>query len=130
MSLFSGELSCHGWRPADRPRRPVLFVNPPGPAAALRARATMAERARERGMEAVILAPGQSQPGLVRAAVASGADALGMAGGDGSLAAVAAESAAHGLPYTCAPAGTRNCALDARVDGTTWPARWTGSPTG
>ena len=37
-----------------------------------------------------------------------GADALGMAGGDGSQAAVAAVAAAHGLPFVCVPAGTRN----------------------
>ncbi len=45
---------------------------------------------------------------LAREAVARGADALGVAGGDGSLAVVAAAAAAHGLPFTCIPAGTRN----------------------
>ena len=40
-----------------------------------------------------------------------------MAGGDGSLAAVAAAAAAHGLPFVCVPAGTRNhFALDVGVD--------------
>ncbi len=64
-----------------------------------------------------MLTPGQSLPALVRAAVANGADALGMAGGDGSLAVVAAEAAAHGLPFVCIPAGTRNhFALDLGVD--------------
>jgi hypothetical protein len=37
-----------------------------------------------------MLAPGQSLAALAGTAVASGADALGMAGGDGSLAVVAA----------------------------------------
>jgi diacylglycerol kinase family enzyme len=45
---------------------------------------------------------------LAREAVARGADALGVAGGDGSLAVVAAVAAAHGLPFTCIPAGTGN----------------------
>ena len=54
---------------------------------------------------------------LVDQAVADGADALGMAGGDGSLAVVAAAAAAHGLPFICVPAGTRNhFALDLGVD--------------
>ncbi len=40
-----------------------------------------------------------------------------MAGGDGSLAVVAAAAAAHGLPFVCIPAGTRNhFALDIGVD--------------
>jgi diacylglycerol kinase family enzyme len=49
--------------------------------------------------------------------VANGADALGMAGGDGSLAVVAAAAAAHGIPFVCVPAGTRNhFALDVGVN--------------
>ena len=40
-----------------------------------------------------------------------------MAGGDGSLAVVAAAAAAHELPFICVPAGTRNhFALDLGVD--------------
>ena len=46
-----------------------------------------------------------------------GADALGMAGGDGSQAAVAAVAAEHDLPYVCVPAGTRNhFAFDLGID--------------
>ena len=46
-----------------------------------------------------------------------GADALAMAGGDGSQAVVAAIAAEHALPYACVPAGTRNqFALDLGVD--------------
>ena len=45
---------------------------------------------------------------LVDQAVADGADALGMAGGDGSLGVVAAAAYAHELPFVCIPAGTRN----------------------
>jgi diacylglycerol kinase family enzyme len=54
---------------------------------------------------------------LVDEAVADGADALGVAGGDGSLRLVAAVARAHGLPFACVPAGTRNhFALDLGVD--------------
>ena len=105
-----------GWRPADPPRRPVLFVNPrSGDGTA--ERAGLADRAREKGIETVILAPGQDLAALAREAAAAGADALGMAGGDGSLAVVAAAAAAHGIPFVCVPAGTRNhFALDLGVD--------------
>jgi diacylglycerol kinase family enzyme len=105
-----------GWRPADPPRRPVLFVNPrSGDGTA--ERAGLADRAREKGIETVILAPGQDLAALAHEAAAAGADALGMAGGDGSLAVVAAAAAAHGIPFVCVPAGTRNhFALDLGVD--------------
>jgi len=109
-------LSRYGWRPADPPRRPVLFINPrSGDGKA--ARAGLAERAREKGIEAVILGQGQDLAALAREAVAGGADTLGMAGGDGSLAVVATVAAAHQIPFVCVPAGTRNhFALDVGVD--------------
>jgi hypothetical protein len=54
---------------------------------------------------------------LVRGAVEDGADALAMAGGDGSQAIVAEVAAELDLPYACIPAGTRNhFALDLGVD--------------
>jgi diacylglycerol kinase family enzyme len=105
-----------GWEPADPPRRPVLFVNPRSGGGSA-TRANLVELARERGIETVVLAPGQSLATLVGAAVAGGADALGMAGGDGSLSVVAAAAAAQGMPFICVPAGTRNhFALDLGVD--------------
>ena len=98
------------------PRRPVLFVNPRS-GGGRAGRAGVAERARERGIDVVILRPGQRLPELVDEAVAGGADALGIAGGDGSLAIVAAAARAHGLPFVCVPAGTRNhFALDLGLD--------------
>ena len=66
----------------------MLFVNP-GSGGGKAAHAGVAERARAKGIEAVILAPGQDLAALAREAAAAGADALGMAGGDGSLAVVA-----------------------------------------
>ena len=80
-------------------------------------RVALADRARERGIEVTVLSADQRLAALVDEAVAGGADALGMAGGDGSLAVVAAASHAHDLPYVCIPAGTRNhFALDLGLD--------------
>ena len=102
--------------PAPRPRRPVLLVNPrSGDGRA--ARVGLAAAARDRGIAVVELQPGADLASVARAAVDAGADALGMAGGDGSQAVVAAAAAAAGLPYACIPAGTRNhFALDLGVD--------------
>ena len=52
---------------------------------------------------------GTTITGLLEEAVRSGrARALGVAGGDGSVAAAAAVAVAHGLPLTVLPAGTLN----------------------
>jgi diacylglycerol kinase family enzyme len=101
---------------AERPRRPVVVINPrSGDGRA--ARVGLAAAARERGIEPLELRPGEDLATLVRAAVDAGADAVGMAGGDGSQAVVAAVVADAGLPYACIPAGTRNhFALDLGVD--------------
>ena len=104
------------WAAADPPQRPVLFVNPRS-GGGKAARAGLAERARERGIDVIVLGPDDTLAALVQQAVADGADALGIAGGDGSLGVVAAAALAHGLPFVCVPAGTRNhFALDAGVD--------------
>jgi diacylglycerol kinase family enzyme len=96
-----------GWKATDPPRTPVLFVNPSS-GGGRAARARVAEHAREQGIEVVELGGDQDLRGLVDQAVADGADALGMAGGDGSLGVVAAGARAHELPFVCIPAGTRN----------------------
>ncbi len=101
---------------AERPRRPVVVVNPrSGDGRA--ARTGLAAAARDRGIDVRELRPGEDLAALVRAVVAQGADAVGMAGGDGSQAVVAAVAAETGLPYACIPAGTRNhFAVDLGVD--------------
>jgi diacylglycerol kinase family enzyme len=106
----------HGWRPVSAPQKPVLFVNPrSGNGRA--SRAGLDELARERGIEVVVLTPERSLGDLVDEAVEAGADALGVAGGDGSLAPVAAAACARDIPFVCLPAGTRNhFALDLGVD--------------
>ena len=92
---------------SDPPRRPVLFVNPKS-GGGMASRAGVANRARERGIDVVEFGPGQDLTALVDEAVAGGADALGVAGGDGSLASVAVAAEARKLPFICVPAGTRN----------------------
>ncbi|HEX6666578.1 MAG TPA: diacylglycerol kinase family protein [Solirubrobacterales bacterium] len=101
---------------AEPPRHPVLFVNPrSGDGRA--ERVGLVEAAEKRGLETVVLQPGDDLEVLVRDAVGRGADALAMAGGDGSQALVATIAAEHDLAYACIPSGTRNhFALDLGVD--------------
>ena len=101
---------------APAPRQPVLFFNPKSGGGKAERFAVAAE-ARARGIEPIELGPPWDLEGLVREAVAGGADGLAMAGGDGSQAVVAAIAAELHLPYACVPAGTRNhFALDLGVD--------------
>jgi Diacylglycerol kinase catalytic domain len=101
---------------AADPSRPVLFFNPKSGGGKAE-KFKLADEARARGIEPIELKPGSDLAQLVREAVAGGADALAMAGGDGSQAVVAAIAAEHQLPYACIPAGTRNhFALDLGVD--------------
>ena len=100
----------------DPPRGPVLFLNPKS-GGGKAAHAGVAEQARRRGIEVVVVRPGETLATLVEKAVERGAEALGVAGGDGSLAVVAAAAVAHELPFVCVPAGTRNhFALDLGLD--------------
>ncbi len=102
--------------PAPKPARPVLFFNPLSGGGKAR-RFNLADEARQRGIEPIELGPGVDLRHLVEGAVKRGADALAMAGGDGSQAIVAEIAAREGLPYACIPAGTRNhFALDLGVD--------------
>ncbi|HYZ79515.1 MAG TPA: diacylglycerol kinase family protein [Gaiellaceae bacterium] len=72
------------------------------------------EAARRRGIEAHVLRKGDDPFELARQADAS---ALGMAGGDGSLAPVAAAALERDLPFVCVPFGTYNhFAWDAGLD--------------
>ena len=101
---------------APRPAHPVLFMNPRSGGGKAE-KFHLADEARKRGIEPIELRQGDDLWELTRNAVDGGADALAMAGGDGSQAIVAAVAAEHGLPYACIPAGTRNhFALDLGVD--------------
>ena len=75
------------------------------------------DECRARGIEPVVLRPGDDLLQLAHDAVERGADVLGMAGGDGSQALVSSVAAATGLPMVVVPAGTRNhFALDIGLD--------------
>jgi diacylglycerol kinase family enzyme len=101
---------------AAPPKRAVLFYNPKSGGGKAE-RFEVAREARERGVEPVELHLGDDLATLVHDAIAKGADAVGVAGGDGTQAIVAAIAAERGLPYVCVPAGTRNhFALDLGVD--------------
>ncbi|MGI5205745.1 diacylglycerol/lipid kinase family protein [Spirillospora sp. CA-108201] len=109
---------------APRPERPVLIMNPKSGGGKV-VRFGLVERAEELGARVILLDP--SAPAdvaeLAREAVAEGADLLGVAGGDGTQALVAAVAAEHDLPYLVVSAGTRNhFAMDLGLDRTD-PAR-------
>ncbi|MEU2242594.1 diacylglycerol kinase family protein [Streptomyces sp. NPDC018338] len=109
---------------APRPRRPVLIMNPKSGGGKV-GRFGLVERAEELGARVILLDP--SAPAdvaaLAREAVAGGADLLGVAGGDGTQALVAAVAAEHDLPFLVVSAGTRNhFAMDLGLDRTD-PAR-------
>jgi diacylglycerol kinase family enzyme len=74
--------------------------------------------ARARGIEPHVLTPDDDVAELARAAVERGAETVGMAGGDGSLAAVAAVAVEKDVPFMPIPFGTRNhFARDVGFDG-------------
>jgi diacylglycerol kinase family enzyme len=71
--------------------------------------------AQERDIDVHLLAEGDDLQEVARRA---NADALGMAGGDGSLAAVAEVAIEQDIPFVCIPFGTRNhFARDLGLDG-------------
>jgi diacylglycerol kinase family enzyme len=83
---------------------PFLLLNPRAGVGGPDAR-ELAAGARRRGIEIHVLEP-DDDPGAIAGEV--DADALGVAGGDGSLAAVAAVALERDLPFACVPFGTRN----------------------
>jgi diacylglycerol kinase family enzyme len=104
------------WSPAPPARHGVLLMNAKSGGGKVEKFDLQGECLR-RGIEPVLLAPGDDLCALAEQAAAAGADVLGMAGGDGSQAVVAAVAAAHDLSFVCVPAGTRNhFALDLGVD--------------
>jgi diacylglycerol kinase family enzyme len=96
--------------------RPVLLMNPKSGDGKV-GRFNLVEEARRRGIEPVVLAPGDDLLALAGQAVAEGADVIGMAGGDGSQALVAGVASRHDVGFVCVPAGTRNhLAMDLGLD--------------
>jgi diacylglycerol kinase family enzyme len=89
------------------PVRPWLLVNARS-GGGKASRLGLAQEAARRGVDVHVLAPGEDARALAEAAVAAGADTVGVAGGDGSLGAVAAVAVEAELPFLCIPTGTRN----------------------
>src|SRR5215217_2559058 len=84
-----------------------LILNPAaGSAAAFQGGLT--EAARERGIRVRVLEPGEDVRLAALAAVEDGAHTLGIAGGDGSVAAVAEVAVERGVPLVVVPLGTLN----------------------
>lgn len=82
----------------------LLLINPRAGNAAFSPE-ELAGEARARGIGAHVLEPRGRAREVARTA---NADALGIAGGDGSLAPVADIALARDLPFVCVPFGTRN----------------------
>ncbi|MEU4307805.1 diacylglycerol/lipid kinase family protein [Streptomyces rochei] len=125
-AVTCGRTALHRARPprsqrpvrARPPRRAVLIMNPKSGGGKV-ARFDLVKRAERLGARVILLDP--SAPvdvgGLAREAVEDGADLLGVAGGDGTQALVAAVAAEHGLPFLVISAGTRNhFAMDLGLD--------------
>jgi diacylglycerol kinase family enzyme len=114
----AASLAGNPWpvRAVEPARNGVLLINPKsGNAAAIRL--NLATEAAGRGIRVITAAPGDDLAELAEQAVADGADVLGMAGGDGSQAIVAATAVRHGIAHVCVPSGTRNhFALDLGLD--------------
>jgi diacylglycerol kinase family enzyme len=102
--------------PVGPAARPVLLMNPKSGGGKVE-RFDLVEEARRRGIEPVVLAPGDDLLQLAERAVDGGADVIGMAGGDGSQALVATVAARRDVGFVCVPAGTRNhLAMDLGLD--------------
>ena len=84
--------------------RQFLIVNPSSGTDSPTAE-ELRDAARARGVEVRFLEDGDDLQELAREARA---DVLGMAGGDGSLAAVAEVAIEQDVPFVCIPFGTRN----------------------
>jgi diacylglycerol kinase family enzyme len=124
LALFglAARAAVHGGRsgvaphPVPPARHGVLVVNPrSGNGKA--ARVGLAGEAARRGVRTVTLRPGDDLRDLVERMIDAGADVVGMAGGDGSQAVVAAVASERDVAHVCVPAGTRNhFALDLGLD--------------
>ncbi|MEV0221141.1 diacylglycerol kinase family protein, partial [Streptomyces sp. NPDC050704] len=100
------------------PASPFLIMNPRSGGGKVE-RFGLKEKAERLGARVHLLDPDHVEDVtvLARRAVAGGADLLGVAGGDGTQALVAAVAAEHGLPFLVVSAGTRNhFAMDLGLD--------------
>lgn len=115
-SALAERLRTSTLAPVSAARRPVLVVNPRSGGGKAE-RFSLVDECGRRGVGAVVLRQGDDLEALAEQAAASGADVVGMAGGDGSQALVAGVAARHGIAHVCVPSGTRNhLALDLGLD--------------
>src|SRR6516165_8645114 len=111
------------WRMPERPaqpraRHPYLIMNPKSGDGKV-TKFDLKRKAEDLGAEVFLIGGPEhvDVADVARAAVADGADLLGVAGGDGTQALVAGVAAEHGLPFVVISAGTRNhFALDLGLD--------------
>jgi diacylglycerol kinase family enzyme len=102
--------------PVPAAAHPVLLMNPKS-GGGKAVQFDLAGECAARGIQAVVLGPGDDLLELAEDAIAGGADVIGMAGGDGSQALIATVAGRHGIPHVVVPAGTRNhFALDLGLD--------------
>ncbi|WP_328494469.1 diacylglycerol kinase family protein [Streptomyces sp. NBC_00414] len=100
------------------PVSPFLIMNPRSGGGKVE-RFGLKEKAEKLGARVHLLDPERQEDVtvLARRAVEDGADLLGVAGGDGTQALVAAVAAEHGIPFLVVCAGTRNhFAMDLGLD--------------
>ncbi|MET7601234.1 diacylglycerol kinase family protein [Streptomyces avermitilis] len=102
------------------PARAFFLMNPRSGGGKVE-RFGLREKAERLGARVHLLDPERPEPedvaALAREAVKNGADLLGVAGGDGTQALVAAVAAEHDIPFLVVSAGTRNhFALDLGLD--------------
>jgi diacylglycerol kinase family enzyme len=102
--------------PAKPAQRGVLIINP-NSGGGKAERFNLPEEAGRRNIETLLLGRDDDLCELATRAASSGADVIGMAGGDGSQALVASVAMKYDVAHICVPAGTRNhFALDLGLD--------------
>jgi diacylglycerol kinase family enzyme len=117
---LAGDIS--DWRMAEHPAgpatRPFLIMNPRSGGGKVD-KFGLQPRAEKLGAQVFLMSGPEPADvaRIARDAVASGADLLGVAGGDGTQALVAGVAAEHDIPFMVITAGTRNhFALDLGLD--------------
>lgn len=87
-------------------KKPYLIINPKsGNGRATKAR--VAKHAQDQGIKVIVLKKSDDVEGLAREAAKSGADVLGVSGGDGSIGAVVKVALEYKLPVVVLAGGTR-----------------------
>jgi diacylglycerol kinase family enzyme len=112
----SAPSAAAGARPVGPARSAALIINLKSGGGKAE-RHDLAAEARRRGIEPIVLQPGDDLLELAEGAIDRGAEVIGMAGGDGSQALVATVASRRDVAHVCIPAGTRNhFALDLGLD--------------